>query len=231
MLKTGHGTSPDWWACGVLMYEMLFGKTPFAPPEQLLQQAVAPHPPATSTQPPEGGIANRRLSFSNRQLVTQTGMGQELDATMWTYKAIMAYANQAEPKLDFPSDSPSPAKAPSLQISQSAKDLLEDLLEPSVDARLGCRSGAIEDIHTHEFFEGFNFVQLEDGSMPAPFADYASKEAAEHFRGAAATSTKANFDAPYVHLHLMFPAMTLHVCNSSYPEAELNPGGQPCCSC
>ena len=46
VLKTGHGTSPDWWACGVLMYEMLFGKTPFAPPEQLLQQAVALDPAA-----------------------------------------------------------------------------------------------------------------------------------------------------------------------------------------
>ena len=27
--RTGHDKSVDWWAIGVLMYEMLFGMTPF----------------------------------------------------------------------------------------------------------------------------------------------------------------------------------------------------------
>ena len=36
MQKVGHGTSPDWWALGVLIYELLFQTTPFvqAEPEE-----------------------------------------------------------------------------------------------------------------------------------------------------------------------------------------------------
>ena len=32
--KTGHSLGPDWWALGILAYELLTTVTPFAPPEQ-----------------------------------------------------------------------------------------------------------------------------------------------------------------------------------------------------
>lgn len=34
-MNKGHGLACDWWACGVLLYEMLSGGTPFAHPSMM----------------------------------------------------------------------------------------------------------------------------------------------------------------------------------------------------
>jgi len=162
--KAGHGTSPDWWAVGILAYELLFDATPFAP-KKGEQPAPSPeaHPADDGRRPSDaaakGATELRRPSIA-RLLVT-TG-GGELEHDMMTYKNIMAYASEAEPKIEYPQGD----KAPSKKV----KELIEDLLDPKPDVRLGCRSNeSFDDFQVHEFFEGFNFVSLEDGSLPAPW--------------------------------------------------------------
>jgi len=77
------------------------------------------------------------------------------------------------------------------------KELLEDLLDPNPDERLGCRSNVggnvTEDIESHAFYEGLNFVALGDCSLEAPYRKECEALAATFLKHAA---TKTAFDTP-----------------------------------
>ena len=64
--NTGHGTAVDWWALGILVYEMLIGQPPFwdQNPMRIYEQIVAGHIRFPTAHPPSqlGGSHSHRHS-------------------------------------------------------------------------------------------------------------------------------------------------------------------------
>jgi len=117
--KTGHGMSPDWWALGILTYEMLFAATPFAPASTgsaLPEAELKPAPEVTAKS--GGGKATEARRMSIARLLVTTG-GGELESTVATYKSIIAYASASEPQLEYPSSRTEPSKV--LQMPLASK--------------------------------------------------------------------------------------------------------------
>ena len=99
----GHGKSADWWALGILIYEMLAGYPPFYDENPF-------------------GI----------------------------YQKILAN------KLEFPR-----------HFDVHAKDLVKKLLQSDRTKRLGCLKNGAEDIKKHKWFEGYDWVALnQQGQQP-----------------------------------------------------------------
>ena len=186
--KSGHNTSPDWWALGILCFELLLGTTPFAaeegpPTEKVVEEKAAQKETASPAATASNGAGARRTSVA-RLLVT-TG-GGELENTLRTYQGILAYASSPEPKLEYPKT----AK----DLSENAKSFIEDLLEPNPKQRLGCRGGGFEQFEVHKWLHGLDFTSLEDGSLESPFQKVCQDEAIKLFKQS--TATPVGFEAP-----------------------------------
>ena len=164
--KMGYGTAPDMWAIGVLCYEMLLGRTPFALGVDAKTTAVETLSSPQGQQPTvPSRIVERR--HSNVRLVITTGQG-ELEATIATYKAIMSFAQSSERKLNYHDSTK--------KLSNEAKEFIEDLLEPDPGQRLCCRGGGIEEVEVYAWFDGFKFDAFKDGAIDAPFQSMCGEE-------------------------------------------------------
>lgn len=156
--KTGHGISPDWWALGILTYDLIYGKTPFAPSdaERAAAGTAAAEPPPPAPEPTGGDnrrIVERRPSFARLLVVSAAG---DDALTISTYKRIIAYATNS-PQVDYPNTKDGPP-------SKDLKELIDDLLDPKTEERLGCRGSgatAVQDFYEHGWFKDFNFIAVE----------------------------------------------------------------------
>ena len=173
--KMGYGTAPDLWALGVLCYEMLLGKTPFA-------KAIVAEADAAKRQPsdtPQKEQSTNPGSAGEEQLLVTAERGE-----LETYKAIMSYAQSSEHKLTYHESSK--------ELSREAKEFIEDLLEPDPAQRLCCRGGSFEEVEVHAWFDGFKFDAFKDGSVDAPFQSMCSAELPKLLE----TNGEKTFEAP-----------------------------------
>jgi len=152
--KAGYAYGPDYWAVGVLMFELFKGYPPW-------HQLVAD----------KKGKAVEDCTFEAVEI----------------YKAITDYKPVGSNELPYPQN-----------LSKPAIDLMDDLIDPECSSRLGCRGDDVQnlaDIEQHEFFDGFNWSNLEDGSFPSPIATKCKSKAATALNGKKIEFDK-NMDLP-----------------------------------
>jgi len=129
--KTGYGYESDYWALGVLIYELFTGTTPW---------------PAM--------VAEKK-----KKSVADAGEPSAVEV----YQAITDYKPTMgnEKEMNYPQS-----------LGKPSIDVMDDLIDPAIDTRLGCRGSLdenIAEIESHQFFDDFNWSQLEDGGTPSPF--------------------------------------------------------------
>lgn len=54
-------------------------------------------------------------------------------------------------------------------FDKSAKSLVKHLLVADVTKRYGCLKGGVADIKTHRWFKGFQWLQLAEEKLDAPY--------------------------------------------------------------
>ena len=69
LLHTGHSFPVDWWALGILSYELLFGKSPFAARDPLLLYKNILH--GEVAWPPRKTVRDRRSSLHAPQYLIE----------------------------------------------------------------------------------------------------------------------------------------------------------------
>jgi serine/threonine protein kinase len=109
----GHSAGADWWALGILIYEMLvgyppyFADNPFGIYEKILSAAPIPFPPT---------------------------------------------------------------------VDKEAKDLIKNLLQHDLTKRFGCMRNGAEDIKSHKWFKGIDWLAIDNGTHAMPWTPPQEKE-------------------------------------------------------
>lgn len=141
MVKNERYTfSPDWWALGCLMYEMIEGQSPFQQRkkkikredvEQLVREVQETY--------------SDKFSEDAKSLCRQVGGVSE------------------------PSFASQPLTRPLLIPSSESWFSLPQLLAKDPAQRLGCLGGGASEVKAHPLFRSINFKRLEAGMLQAPF--------------------------------------------------------------
>jgi len=182
--KSGHGLPVDWWALGILTFELLYAKTPF-------EQDAAPvkPPPAQDRR-----MSQRRGSADGGRVLLPPGAAAAEATPLDVHTRILAYAGAVEPKIKYPEKNIDNAPYKN-SLSNGARDWIEDLLDPDPETRLGSPSrNRLVSEEGHEFIEGINLAALEDGSLKSPCYDACVKESNSFFTE---PSTSVAFEAEH----------------------------------
>ncbi|CAI0545285.1 unnamed protein product [Linum tenue] len=150
----GHTSAVDWWALGILLYEMFYGYTPFRGKTRQKTFANILHKDLKFP----ASIPVRIFNFSKTSFSLFDGLFQRTSAWM----------NVVHPCI-------------CMFVSLHAKQLMYRLLHRDAKHRLGSREGASE-IKRHPFFKGMNWALvrcLDSPKLEAPlFGSEAEKDAA-----------------------------------------------------
>jgi hypothetical protein len=211
--KSGHGLPVDWWALGILTFELLYAKTPF-------EQDAAPvkPPPAQDRR-----MSQRRGSADGGRVLLPPGAAAAEATPLDVHTRILAYAGAVEPKIKYPEKNIDNAPYKN-SLSNGARDWIEDLLDPDPETRLGSPSrNRLVSEEGHEFIEGINLAALEDGSLKSPCYDACVKESNSFFTE---PSTSVAFEAECVPHRCVAAAAPLRCCRRT---AALLPPPHGCC--
>ncbi|KAG0209976.1 hypothetical protein BGX31_002014 [Mortierella sp. GBA43] len=140
---TGYGKAVDWWSLGVLIYEMLFGTSPFEDTRTEGVHHKILHQPIIFPKRPSSFGLRRNLSPVKHHDYSTTEDGQETTTTTTT-----------------------------TCISQNAQDLIQKLLDKNPKTRLGSGPNgaeAVAAIKAHPFFQGIDFGRLATRDVTPPF--------------------------------------------------------------
>jgi len=142
--ETGYGRGADYWALGVLIFEMLVGRSAFAPFEETQYDSNIPSLSSTTSSP-------------TIQLQQQSSSSPP--PTVSSSHDSLTIDNILSSDPNFPSSFPHPAKS-----------IIQGLCAKNVSQRLGCRKGGkgIEDIASHFWFRqnyGIDWVKLDKGQL------------------------------------------------------------------
>ena len=160
----GHGKGVDYWALGVVLFEMLVGFTPFV-----------------------GDNANDPLAISHRIVsgapIEWPQPGDEDYVEVRTCRRLpsmlfpsrFSSCERLDPRLPPPPPPPPPViNDPHGQVAPEAKDLVEKLLLKEPLERLGCQKDGVDDIRSHALYKldlpeqgTFNWTELGNHSLPA----------------------------------------------------------------
>jgi serine/threonine protein kinase/CRP-like cAMP-binding protein len=140
VLARGHNKAVDYWAFGILLYEMEAGYSPFSDPQGMDQVVICKN------------IVNGRLTFprnfNNDLKVTQFGAIRRLllRCTVRNVKTLSLILNVL-----------------------CHQDLVKRLLSREIQTRLGNLKGGVEDIRQHAWFKPFDFEGLLKRTLKAPW--------------------------------------------------------------
>ena len=148
VLGRGHNKAVDWWAIGVLVYEMVAGYSPYV-------RGRRPRLPRKNGGRESGGarrgsrenVPERTCPLSARRYADPQGMDQ-----------TVICRNIVAGKTLFPRG-----------FDPHAKDLVKRLLVKEPTKRFGCGRAADAEVKDHPFFEGLDFKKLVAMEIAAPW--------------------------------------------------------------
>ena len=142
-----HGPAVDFWALGVLTFEMLLGRSPWELEGQVRSPTgldLRPRPVCPSLRSPSLTVDLLRLqALSETELRHKIMHHAKADVRATHGNALAAF---------------SPALA----------TFIEGLLDPEAEARLGSRGGGFAELEAHAWFEELDIEHLQQGILEAP---------------------------------------------------------------
>ena len=163
ILGKPYGLEVDWWALGVLIFEMLTKKLPFDSPNRNdLYEKILKLPPDFTleslgeTHPNQFVEQATKLQLQQQQ---QQQNGNKSNKNQHGGKGHSGHNQQQQNQQQQIKKS---------KFSKNSQDLVRKLLEKDVSLRLGSKNGA-EEIKGHPFFRGINWTQLFEKKIKPPF--------------------------------------------------------------
>lgn len=140
--SNGHGKGADWWALGIVIYEMLAGYPPF----------YAENP------------------FDIYQLILKAQARYPGHFDLYLYEGINPSTGMPQPlgTLQTQGGSASQQAAPATHAPRTG--LLARLLQSDQKKRIGCLKNGAEDIKKHKWFRGLNWAALYNKQMAPPMS-------------------------------------------------------------
>lgn len=175
----GHDQAADLWALGILIFEMLYCKTPFN---------VGPSEHVVSMQQ---GKKQENLSIEETLLKIGKTLEEGVHISELDQSAVNGALKAQElfKKIDGSSLKQSFITYfdPEVQSSDAAhfllcNDLIRKLLVPEMTQRLGKDIGGTKGILSHPFFSGINVQAIAQGSDKKPPFTFHESETANKFR-------------------------------------------------
>lgn len=141
MVKNERYTfSPDWWALGCLMYEMIEGQSPFQQRKKKIKREEV-----------EQLVREVQESYSDK-------FSEDAKSLCRQVGGVSAPSFASQPL------------ARRLPVSSSLSCFsLPQLLAKDPAQRLGCLGGGASEVKAHPLFRSINFKRLEAGMLQAPF--------------------------------------------------------------
>jgi len=139
----GHGKGADWWALGVVIFEMLAG-----------------YPPFMAESPFE--VYNKVLATST----TSPRFPEHFDINL--YEGIDRETGKPVPLPPQAKETCSPSRGGAGIGHAPRTGLLARLMQFECKKRIGCLKNGAEDIKKHKWFRGLNWAALYNKQMPPP---------------------------------------------------------------
>ncbi|KAJ3314619.1 camp-dependent protein kinase catalytic subunit [Blyttiomyces sp. JEL0837] len=165
VLACQYGISVDWWGLGILIYEMIVGKAPFAKFPGAGSSVGAQADPETFLD-----ILDSPLPIPRKPSPRPTAfVRQSLKSTSSTSSPTLL--NQQPPYLDSTPTTPSGDQSSLISpLSTSLIDLLQRLLNRHPAKRLGTRGG-LHEIRCHPWFKSIKSWAIVEAGLAVPPID------------------------------------------------------------